>query len=210
MKHIVIILAALCAAASTHAQKNSILLYGRGDISTASEKDSAGNKNTDLGFHVAPAVGYWFTDHLAAGVLLGISSLTQNYSDEVTGNKSKLHYSTLELGAFVRYRQPLNTLFFVQGDLYGVHATSKTKVNDTLERKGLNGYTIALMPALGLNITPTSAVTLALGSLYYSSTTNPLLKTTNSGLHADFGELISIGFQKNFPLKGRKTALPKG
>lgn len=198
--------AALCAVTGTFAQKNSILLYGRAGISATKSEDSSGNKSTQTQATLAPAIGYWFTDNVAAGLLfsLGYQKLKTNY---VPKSVTVADYKGYEFGAFVRYRRAINDLFFVHADLYGVYGTGTSTVNDTLKIKGDRVFTIAVLPALGINITRTSAVTLALGSVYYTMEHNPENKAKTSGFRMDFGQLLSIGFQKNFPLKRHRTAL---
>jgi hypothetical protein len=204
MRKTILALAALCLAGNAFSQENSILLYGRAGLNTTKLEDSSGNTSSQTNITFSPAVGYWLSDNLALGVLLGVSWQKQkiNYIPKTITTGSYVRY---EAGAFIRYRQPVNDLFFVHADLYGVYGTGTTTINDSTKAKGTRAFTVALMPALGINISPKSAVTLALGSLYYSADHDPVSKFKRSGLHMDFAQLISIGFQTNIALKANKN-----
>jgi hypothetical protein len=168
------------------AQKGSVLVGG--DIDYTSQSTSSVKSNS---FGFSPTVGYQFTDHFTAGLTADINS-TKNDDGAGTVNKT----SQFDLGPFIRYAQPLSSIFSVYGQLQGVFGSYKSSTNGTTFGQG-NTVNVVLFPAVFINLKNSFGLNFNVGGLSYGSD-SPKGGTATNTFNLNFGKTLSIGLSKNF------------
>jgi outer membrane autotransporter protein len=115
MKKIIIsfFLLAIVKSGFSQFEQGNILLSGQSSFGFSSEKTKfdGNDVSKQTTFSLTPAVGYFFVDNLAAGLLLDVSS--SKAESETSDAESK--NSTFSVGPFVRYY--LQQKIFFQADL---------------------------------------------------------------------------------------------
>jgi hypothetical protein len=192
-KFTLLALIALTVSFSTHAQltKKSWLAGGSLGVSASSD----GYLGTDISYStysIAPKAGYFFIDHLAAGILLNTTFSHYHYADQYQDQNQNSH--SLGFGPFVRYyflpvAKPVNILLEVY-DQYTINGNNGSANSHT------NSYGFAAGPTFFLN--PSVALECTFGYAW----TKPTAQTVSLANHVF---KTAIGFQVYLPGKNHKS-----
>ncbi len=201
MKRLFISALALGMTSFAFAQKGTVLVGG--DLGFNFEN----NKNTEVktsSISFNPMVGYQFTDKWTAGVI-GVSTFGQ--TEDVNGNTTVTNKNNeLGGGLFVRYTQPLSSLFSLYVQAQGFTSVTKTETeteigNSSITTKGndLNKFGVNIFPAVFVNLKNNFGLNFNFGGLNMNSSkvdTDGAKAITNAGFN--FGKTVNIGVTKNF------------
>lgn len=193
-----------------------------GGTSTTTESDNPKNSS----FSIMPRVGYFFTDNIGAGLMLGYKSMTtQSITNGAGGSTitTTTKAGMFNVGLFGRYAQQLgDSDFYVYGDLgFGIGSgsskvsveTKTTSATTTVEVDGpkISQTNIAISP--GILYFPTKKIGLeaSLGNIFgYMSTKETTENTTagtttktvdkNSEIHVFNVSSLAFTFGLNFYL----------
>lgn len=201
MKRLFISALALGMTSFAFAQKNTILVGGDLGFNFTNNKNNEVKTNS-VNFN--PMVGYQFTDNWTAG-LIGISSFGKE--KDVTGNTTVTDKNKeLGGGVFVRYTQPLSSIFSLylqaQGYTSVVKTETETKIGNssiTTKDDDLNKFGVNLFPAVFVNLKNNFGLNFNFGGFNFSSEkvdVDGAKAVTNTGL--TFGKTVNIGITKNF------------
>jgi hypothetical protein len=187
-----IIIAALAFVSLANAQKGSVLVAGNIGYVSQNTGDLKSNY-----FEFAPKVGYQFSDNMTVGIETAIGNSTDS---DRTGNViAEYKRNDFQLGAFLRYSQPLAGVFSIFGDL-GVGMQS-TKLSNNLpfsnDVKG-DGFYIGLVPAVGVDLKKGFCLNFSIGGLGYDSLKYDGASDATNTFAFTFGKQASIGISKNF------------
>jgi len=151
-------------------------------------------ENTNGRFSVNPKVGYFFADRWAVGLAPGYSFQSQEDSAQTTKGRS------YNVGAFVRYYQPVGEKLAIFGELngvsYGAGNTTRTfrgspvTQKDTYRSLGIGAF---IRPGIVYFITPKIGLETSFGGLslgYYSNKNKSELRN----VFASRSETTSNGF----------------
>ncbi|GAB4026703.1 hypothetical protein [Spirosoma koreense] len=175
MKKVILsLLLTVAGLVGAQAQSNTLLVYG--SVGFDSQKVSGGTVSS---YNVSPAVGYQWNDNWTAGVNLDIAG-SKTVSSSTT--------STVSVGPFIRYTQPLAGIFAIYGqfnaNVLGGHAS---------------GFQGTFFPAIGVNLKNSFALNFSFGSLSFSS--QKIDGVSANAFHLGFGSGAGFGISKNFGLK---------
>jgi hypothetical protein len=168
------------------AQQGSVLVGGNIDYNSQSQSSF---KTDSLTF--SPTVGYQFSSHFTAGLTADIGS---SKIDDGAGTVTKT--SAFDLGPFIRYAQPLSSIFSVYGQLQGVFGSYKNTTNGTTNYQG-NTVNVMLFPAVFINLKNSFGLNFNVGGLSYGSN-SPKGGVAINTFDINFGKTLSIGLSKNF------------
>lgn len=164
-----------------------------GGTTTTVETDNPKNSS----FSIMPRVGYFFTDNIGAGLMIGYTSSTTQSITNGTGGSiitTTVKGGTFTVGAFGRFTKQLgDSDFYVYGDLgFGIGSgNSKVKVETkagstttTVETDGpkVSETNITLSP--GILFFPTKKIGLeaSLGNIFGYMATKETTENTTSGV----------------------------
>ena len=219
MKKMILSLLAVGAVASAQAQRDgSILIYGNAGIQTTKNTFNAGvpgsvdqvNKTTNWQFE--PGVGYNFNNKWAAGLNINLSGGKETWEPSTPGSVSDVKTFDLAVGPFVRYTHDFNKMFFaykqlnvsyLRGKETFVFPSPSTDIENTY-----SGFSINVMPAVGVNLNHHFAITFNVGGLGYQSVTwdnEGTSENKESGFTLDFGRGFMFGLQANLGGVTRKA-----
>ena len=170
------------AGYASHAQKNTLLVYG--DLGINSQKSAADVKTNSFLF--SPGVGYQFDDHWTGGVNLR----TQNGKS----GSPQIKTSAFSAGPFIRYAYPLSDIFAVYGQFNANVATAKVAGVKS------NGFEGVLFPAIGVNLKNGFALNFNFGSLSFITSKAKGQSESASKFGLNFGSGAGFGISKNFGL----------
>lgn len=176
-----VVVAAMCLGAQ--AQKNTVLVYGNVDYTSTKIGDAKSNS-----FTFNPAVGYQFTDHVTAGIALGLGTSKQS-------NDAKTN--TYSAGPFIRYAQSLSNIFAVFGQFGANYENGKTKFDGATTGK-YNGFGAEFHPAIGVNLKNSFALNFAFGGISYNSKNYKGISDKSNTFDVNFGQGATFGISKNF------------
>lgn len=96
------VLALITFLAKAQTEKNNWLVGGALDFTSSTQKvsDQSGSAKTTV-FQLTPNIGYFFSNNLAAGVNLNVSSSHYSTSSDLGNNSSTI--TNFAVGPFVRY-----------------------------------------------------------------------------------------------------------
>jgi hypothetical protein len=188
----VILVAGLTLGAK--AQRNSVLVYGNAGISTANDV------STMRMYSFRPGIGYQFTDHLTAGVNIGV----WGEKNEIGSSGKYTTTHNFEAGPFLRYTHSLTDLFSLYGqcDVNYQHSTTKDESTNTTVTQ--NGFVSRIWPAIGVNIKNGFGLNFKFGEISYTYGKVKGGGSSNAFL-ADFNWTtgFQFGISKNFPIHKR-------
>jgi hypothetical protein len=167
------------------AQKGSILVGGDFDFTSTNNQNTAPATKTSA-FTFDPTVGYQFTDHFTAG-------LTANLATTKQDNGTTTKTSSFDLGPFIRYAQPLSSVFSVYGQLEGLFGSQTT----TPSTVTVNTVNVNLFPAVFINLKNSFGLNFNVGGLSYQTSSATGLKSIST-FDFNFGKELTIGLSKNF------------
>lgn len=164
-----------------------------GGTSTTTETDNPKNSS----FSIMPRVGYFFTDNIGAGLMIGYRSSTTQSIGTGTGGSTittTVKGGMFNVGLFGRYTQQLgDSDFYLYGDLgFGIGSgNSKIKTEtktgsttNTIENDGpkVSETTIAISP--GILYFPTKKIGLeaSLGNIFAYMATKETSESTTAGV----------------------------
>jgi hypothetical protein len=179
---------------AANAQKGSLLVGGNIDFNSQSQpqQGTSNVKDNTLGF--SPTVGYQFTNHFTAGLTADISS------EKVSQGGAHQVNNSWDLGPFIRYAQPLSSIFSVYGQLQGTlggYNNQFTSTNTTAVPGEGTTFNVMLFPAVFINLKNSFGLNFNVGGLSYGSNTPKNGSATNT-FDVNFGKTLSIGLSKNF------------
>lgn len=201
MKRLFISALALGMTSFAFAQKNTVLVGGDLGFNFGNNKNTETKTNT-INFN--PMVGYQFTDNWTAGVI-GVSAFGK--TEDVTGNTTITDRNKeLGGGVFVRYTQPLSSIFSLYLQAQGYTSVVKTEReteigNSSITTKGddLNKFGVNLFPAVFVNLKNNFGLNFNFGGFNFNSQkydTDGAKAVTATGFN--FGKTVNIGVTKNF------------
>lgn len=178
--HLLLLIAAMSLVGRrTQAQSNTLLVYG--NVGYDSQKF---NGSTSSSYSFAPGVGYQWTDNWTGGINLNL-----------TGSKNTDQSSSVAVGPFIRYTQPLTGIFAIYGQFNANFLSGKTGII------GYNGFQGTLFPAIGVNLKNSFALNFTFGSLSFTSQKFDGVAQSATSFHVAFGSGAGFGISKNFGLK---------
>lgn len=192
-----------------NAQKGSVLVQG--DISyntsktTANTTGASSEIKADI-FSFNPTIGYQFTDHLTAGVKLGVSTSKQtvNYNQSGGSINTESKNNAFQYGVFGRYTMPLSDLFSVYGDL-DIYANNGKVTTPNFNGSTVvytdtktEGFGVQFTPNLFINLKNSFGLNFNIGGIgyEYSKVKDYNNKTNSFGF--SFGQGVTFGISKNF------------
>lgn len=171
-------------------QAGNVLLYGVGSFSNShgSNTSSFSNANATtinqprmLNWEVSPGLGFNVTDNLTIGVDFNYTGAKTDYDrKDISFNGNG--YGTDEtkrfayaVGPFVRYSCPIGEHFFWYGQLEAhymrnrmtTRSTNLTGSNSFVKDDNGKGVDASYMPAIGINVCKSVALTFGIGGLSY-------------------------------------------
>lgn len=163
MKKIFLSLTVLIAAFGSQAQNDG---YAKGNrfLSGGFSLSSYNDKDTDekaSSFSISPRVGYFVSDHVAAGIGIGFGSQTAQ-----VGSTDTKETNTLKLGAFARYYTNPAERFSVFAHLGFDYMTEDDKITEVKE----NGMDAFISPGISYFVRNNLAIEATFGRLGYSAT----------------------------------------
>ncbi|GAB3005750.1 outer membrane beta-barrel protein [Niabella terrae] len=208
MKKIFLGLAALSSVALANAQSGSILVGGNVDFSSYTKdygEDDTEKSNT---LEFAPTIGYQFNDNWTAGVVGSIATnknrVPISLIDELEGLPGTTYAedvktTTLGVGPFVRYTQPLSEVFSLFGQLQGQYLSSTMKEDgENIDSQEQTGFNVGFFPAVFINVKNGFGLNFNIGGIEYTSKKFNETDIKNSNFNVNFGKSVSIGISKNF------------
>lgn len=172
-------LAVLIKGAAVMAQPNTLLVYGT--LTIDSQKIGAA---TSSSYGFSPAIGYQWNDQWTGGINLNLAGT--NYTEKS---------SDVSVGPFIRYTQPLGSLFAIYGQLNTNILSGKS---GNIDYSGFQG---TLFPAIGVNLKNSFALNFTFGSLSFTSQKFGNATDAQTHFHFGFGSGAGFGISKNFGLK---------
>jgi len=174
MKKIILSAAAIFAFGFASAQETEgtggkgfangdVFISGSVGFSSESQGDFKSNS-----FNIMPQVGFFVSDNIAIGGLIGYTSTT---SDEFDGGDFfEVKTNTLAIGAFARYYATPASDFSFFGELGAAYLTASSEfdVPGSTENKA-NGFAIALSPGVSYFISDNFALEASIGALQYTT-----------------------------------------
>lgn len=149
-------------------------------ISTITEADNPKQST----FSIMPRVGYFFTDNIGAGLMIGYTSYTTKVTtnpNPTTTNFITTKGGSFTLGLFGRYTQQLgDSDFYIYGDLGFDIGSGSSKIKT--ESKNNNTNTIIITESNGPKIS-TTTIGITPGILYFP--------TKKIGLEASLGNIFA-------------------
>ena len=188
-----IILSALIiggAAATVHAQANSVLVYGQ--LGIHSNKDAGDNKNFRFNFN--PGVGYQFNDNWTVGVTgsFGTARTKAKTAKDWTYNND---YSA---GAFLRYTMPVGKIFAFYNQLEALYIGSSSGTTGTgVNPPNTNGFRASLTPAVAIMVHNGFALNFGFGGIDFTTEKVSGAKGSDNSFNLTWGTQFNIGVSKN-------------
>jgi hypothetical protein len=180
MKKIILSIALLGSlAASSFAQKGTVLLYGSVGNSRVSNNGNTINKD----FHFSPAIGYQFDDNFTAGI-------TADYNSAGVGTTTT--QDAILVGPFLRYAQSLSPIFMVYGQLGAGFGSDNAGTAST----GLTN--VNLFPAVFVNLKKSFGLNFDFGGFNYDNVRPSGAANPTNYVGFNFGRTMNIGISKNF------------
>ncbi len=179
MKKIILSAAALFVVALSSAQETSTntgggddLGFAKGDIFMSGSIGYRGESTGDFKFNqfnISPRLGFFVSDNIAVGAMIGYESTTNDTFIEVLDDSAEITENMLTLGAFGRwYASPASQFsFFAELGLNYNTMNSETEGIDG-ELKA-NGFEIALTPGVSYFISTNFAMEASVGVLSYET-----------------------------------------
>ncbi|SEG61557.1 Outer membrane protein beta-barrel domain-containing protein [Halpernia humi] len=192
-----------------NAQKGSVLVQGDISYNTSKTTSNATGATSEMKadvFAFNPTVGYQFTDHLTAGVKLGVGTSTQTVSFNQQGSSinTESKNNAFQYGIFGRYSMPLSDLFSVYGDL-DIYATSgkvtsPNFVGNTVSYTDTKteGFGVRFTPNLFINMKNSFGLNFNIGGIGYENSKVKGLDTKTNSFGFSFGQGVTVGISKNF------------
>jgi len=162
---------------SVQAQRNTVLLYG----TVGFDNNKIGNATANS-YNFSPGIGYQWNDNWTAGINLGLSDSKTNSSATT---------SSVAVGPFIRYAQPLAGIFAIYGQFNA----------NVLSGTNYSGFQGTLFPAIGVNLKNSFALNFTFGSLSFTSQKFNGVAENSTNFHLAFGSGAGFGISKNFGLK---------
>ena len=178
-----VFLSLLLAGASVvgvRAQSNTLLVYGNVNV----DSQKAGNTTVNSS-NFSPGVGYQWDNNWTAGINLSLNNRS------TTSNLTTVKSSSVAVGPFVRYTQPLAGIFAIYGQFNA----------DILSGKNYSGFQGTIFPAIGVNLKNSFALNFTFGSLSYTTLKTDGDANPTTAFHFGFGSGAGFGISKNFGLK---------
>ena len=210
MKKIFLTMATLASFGAAQAQQMGDMFIN-GGIGYSHSKPEINNGTTtakgasDNRFFFTPSVGYQFDRNWGAGLTFKYD-INRTVSTGLNNTEIKVTDRALGIGPFLRYTQPLSQMFFVYGQLNALYVNGKksSDIGGTNTTTGkINGFDVSIMPAIGINLSRSIAVTGSFGRLGYATLrdenpNNSNIYTRTNTFDATFGNEFSLGVQWNF------------
>ncbi len=201
-------LAALLLSLTGFAQQRKGQWLAGGGIEFNSRTSTVTNSNAEnksSQFSVNPKVGYFFADRWAVGLAPGISF--QNHEDSTQTSKGRSY----NVGAFVRYYQPIGEKLALFGELngisYGAGSNDQTYKNTPVSQKNAYrsfGIGAFIRPGIVYFITPKIGLETSFGGLnlgYFNSTnrneTRNVFTTKSETTTNGFTASLNFNYQFN-------------
>jgi outer membrane protein W len=176
MKKIILSAAALLvfgfANAQDKAESNGGKGFSNGDVfvtgSVGYSSETTGDVKSNS-FTVSPAVGFFVTENIAIGGMIGYESSTGDQDISGEGDFFEVKTNTFSIGAFGRYYATPASDFSFFGELGLAYATSKSEASDLDIESKANGFGVAVSPGVSYFISSNFALEATIGALSYSS-----------------------------------------
>lgn len=191
MKKIMLLGAFAIIANSSFAQ---LFVSGGLGFNTSSTKTTSGSVTNEgdkyLSFSITPRVGYFFTEHIVAGLDLSFSSDRTKYAN----SDNKLVTRGFGGGPFVRYVHKFNEYFGVWGEFRASVNTDKTQYNGDDRNKSLYTST-GVVPGLLVFAGKHLSFEFSYGGLAHSYSRNTDLTSSNEPYttYSGFGLVLNPG-----------------
>lgn len=175
MKKIILSVAALFAFGFANAQDAKETTGGKGfansDVFVTGSVGFSSTKTGDIksnSFNVNPAVGFFVTDNIAIGGIIGYTSTTQDQFFADFGGYEEVKTTAFNVGAFARYYATPASDFSFFGQLEADYVTSKSELTD-FDGSDIksNGFAVELAPGVSYFISSNFALEAQMGSLSY-------------------------------------------
>lgn len=198
MKKIILCAALMGSAAiASHAQANSVLVYGQ--VGYSSNKNQDDNKTR--AFNISPGVGYQLDNHWTLGLS---GSFNTNRTKSNAANADWNYSNSYGAGAFVRYTMPVSKIFALYNQFDAGYLGTTTNNGGGSNYK-TNGFRASITPAVGINIINGFGLNLGFGGISYQSTKISGVPGTAGAFNFTFGSQFDIGISKNiFCGKGKR------
>jgi Outer membrane protein beta-barrel domain len=187
-----LVVLALTIASFANAQKGSVLVAGN-----IGYNNSSRGTGESSNFSFSPKVGYQFTDNLTAGLE---STIGNSKSVSSNNNSFTSTVNTFNLGAFLRYSQPIAGIFSIYGDLSAGMLSNKDSSNNpgSVDVKS-NGFYAGVTPAIYMDINKGFGINFSIGGLGYSSVKSDATGAESlNNFNFNFGSAFALGISKNF------------
>ena len=164
------------------AQKGSTLLYGSLGYQYMENSPFGGSGSI---FSINPGIGYGLSDRWTAGVNLTFRLYNGHYESTSFG-----------AGPFVRYTRPLSEMFSVFGQFDAGYSIEKVEGNQQTKT-----LTMALFPAIEMNIKNGFALNFSMGGLDFTSGSSAGIPGSSKSFSIQFGSSANFGVSKRFGVK---------
>lgn len=215
-----------------------LLLYGVGSYSnshgSSTSKFSNANANTindprSLMWEVSPGLGFNITNNLTIGIdfnYTGSKTTWDRKDPSIYGNnpivpatygEDQVKTYDWALGPFVRYTKSISPMFFAYGQFEAHYLSGRRTTRTVTQMVGGNSFTrddnykgvdVSFMPAVGINVSPSVALTFGVGGVGYEYTkwdfstqgypAGTELTGKNNNFEVSFGRQFNVGIQKSF------------
>jgi opacity protein-like surface antigen len=174
MKKIILSAIALVAFGFANAQDATTATGGKGfangDVFISGSVGFSSSSTGDFksnSFNITPMVGFFVSDNIAIGGMIGYASSTQDEFDGL--DIFEVKENTFSVGAFGRYYTTPSSDFSFFGELGIAYATSKQEVEGVDGESKTNGFGFALSPGVSYFISNNFALEASIGALSYTS-----------------------------------------
>jgi hypothetical protein len=187
MKKLSFIFAALIMALTVSAQpeKGNIFLGGSVNLNAGSSNTKVNGDKTDgpktFSFNVSPAVGYFLSDKIMAGIKLGYTTNSTKTTDNSDNTFTELS-NTIGVGLFARYYiVPIEKMgFFFEANVGTGFGSSAVKVNgDKTDGPSTFSLNAGISPGIAIFVSNRVALEAQYGFLGYNSFST---KSDNGGV----------------------------
>jgi hypothetical protein len=223
MKKLILAIIAVGAISSAQAQAQkagSWLLYGNAGFFSQKTTDNTGIpgstdvENKTNSWNLAPGLGYQFNDNWTVGLELRIAG---GKNEPSSPSAATTKTSEFAVGPFLRYTWPISNTFFIYDQLNVSYSSKKIKMEfpsgTSTEEDALKGFSVAMMPAIGINVTRCIALNFGIGGITYNN-----IKTDAEGpgeskvstFNINFGSGVTFGVSAYFGGHHKRATMEPG
>ena len=146
--------------------------WAKGDVFMSGSVGYRGESTGDFkfnSFNISPRVGFFVSDNIAIGGMIGYTATTNDEFDEVLLDVAEVKTNMLTIGAFGRwYATPANQFSFF-AELGFNYNTLNSETEGIDEEIKANGFEFAVTPGVNYFISPNFALEASIGVLSYET-----------------------------------------